>query len=101
MEVSHRRLQGLLEEVSELGEGILAAEGVVWDRERMDMAVLEEGVVQEGVGTLAKVSFPQVNGEEERGYLMVRKEVGDMVEGDLAEAEVDIKEFKGNDTKLK
>jgi hypothetical protein len=94
MGVSHRRLQGLPEEVLGLGEGISAVEGVAWGQERMDMAVLEEGVVREGVGTLAKVSFPPASGEEVRGYLTVRKEVGDMVEEGLAEAEVDTKEFK-------
>jgi hypothetical protein len=100
MEVLLRLLRGLLEVVSGLGGVISAAEGVAWDQERMDMAALEEEVVLEGVGTLAKVSFPPANGEEARGYLRVRKEDGDMVEGDLEEAEVDTKEFKGNDTIL-
>ena len=96
--VLHHHPRVLLEEGSGLAEVILVAEGVAWDQEKMDMEALEEGVVQEGVGTSVKDSFPLENGEEGKDYLMDLEEVGDMAEAVLVGVEADIKAFKVNDT---
>jgi hypothetical protein len=93
MGVLRRPPQGLQEEVSVLGEEILA-EGAVWDQERMDMEGLEDGVVQEVVEALVKVLFLLGSGGGARDYLRDQlEEAVAMVEEGLGEAEEDTKDF--------
>lgn len=90
----HRLLRGLPEGVSVLG-GVILAEGVAWDQERMDMEGLEDGVVQEVVEALGKVLFLLGSGGGASDYLMDQlEEAVAMVEEDLEEAEEDTKDLK-------